>query len=132
MGKGKGHRRTAIPGSGSQALCVEWVRRFESESVRTRQDGGFGFPTVGTSVKHSRQWPLSLGRDMHAIKSELEFADILPVDAAIVFVNFQWSGQSRLSAAVVSEWERTSNLWGLNCPPYSVSDLMKSRQSPLG
>jgi len=54
------------------------------------------------------------------VRTESEFAKILRADRAIVFIDFAWSGQARLSAAVIKEWERTSNTWGLDCPVYSV------------
>jgi hypothetical protein len=55
-------------------------------------------------------------RLMQDISNEAEFARLLKASHAIVFIDFAWSGQARLSAAVITEWERTSNLWGLNCP----------------
>jgi hypothetical protein len=52
---------------------------------------------------------------MHLVESESEFARILQADRVILFIDFAWSGQARLSAALIQEWERTSHLWGLNC-----------------
>ena len=51
---------------------------------------------------------------MTSVSTRSEFERILEADRAIIFIEFDWSGQSRLSAAVVAEWERTANVWDLN------------------
>ncbi|MFO0950185.1 MAG: hypothetical protein U0835_03350 [Isosphaeraceae bacterium] len=57
---------------------------------------------------------------MREIADEADFAWLLTARQAILFVDFDWSAQSKLSASVVVEWERTSHLWGLNEPVYRV------------
>jgi hypothetical protein len=48
---------------------------------------------------------------MHAIESEHQFASALSERCAIVFLDFEWSGQASLSRAVVAEWERSWAIW---------------------
>jgi hypothetical protein len=57
---------------------------------------------------------------MRPLLADADFAEILIADRAIVFIDFAWSGQSMLTAAVIEEWERTSNIWGLDCPVFKV------------
>ncbi|QEH35572.1 hypothetical protein OJF2_41250 [Aquisphaera giovannonii] len=57
---------------------------------------------------------------MQLITSEAEFAAILEMDRAIVFLDFAWSGQAGISAAAAEEWERTSHLWRLDCLVFKV------------
>jgi hypothetical protein len=57
---------------------------------------------------------------MLLISTDSEFAAILEAGRALIFLDFEWSGQSKLSAAVIQEWERTSNIWGLDCPVFRV------------
>jgi hypothetical protein len=48
---------------------------------------------------------------MTSVSSDEEFAKVLRAHRAILFVDFAWSGQAKLSAALVQEWERTLHLW---------------------
>jgi hypothetical protein len=57
---------------------------------------------------------------MQPITTESEFAEVLQAVRSILFIDFEWSGQARLSAAVINEWERTSNIWVLDCPVFKV------------
>jgi hypothetical protein len=76
---------------------------------------------------------------MQPLSTDSKFEAILTADRAILFVEFVWSGQSQLSAAVIREWERTSHAWGLNCPVSivrpddlpSVTDWMKAHRPQL-
>ncbi len=57
---------------------------------------------------------------MQSVATEAEFAQVFRADHAIIFIDFAWSGQAWLSAAVIGEWERTSNVWGVGCPVFKV------------
>ena len=77
---------------------------------------------------------------MHFVTTESEFARLLQADRAIVFVDSAWSGQARLSAAVINEWEQTCSVWGVDCPVHcvksdeapSVASWMKTQGAKLG
>ncbi len=76
---------------------------------------------------------------MELIKTEFAFQQILRADRALIFLDFAWSGQARLSAAVINEWERTSNIWGVDCPIFcvrpdelpAIHDWIKTRKDQL-
>jgi hypothetical protein len=63
---------------------------------------------------------------MQSISTDLQFAAILDADRAIVFIGVDWSLQSRLSAAVIEEWERKTRAWGFGCPVHIVNPELHS------
>ena len=65
---------------------------------------------------------------MRLLSTDSEFAAVLSADRAILFVDSEWSVQSRLSAAVIEEWERNSNLWGLH---YTVFRVRPDDRGPV-
>lgn len=48
---------------------------------------------------------------MQSIESERHFRSILTASTAVLFLDFEWSIQAKLSGSVVSEWERTWPIW---------------------
>ena len=48
---------------------------------------------------------------MKDIGSIAEFQQMLTLEQAILFLDFSWSGQSKLSGLLINEWERTWNIW---------------------
>lgn len=48
---------------------------------------------------------------MRTLQSREEFESAIRAETAILFLDFEWSGQAQLSRSVISEWERTWALW---------------------
>lgn len=51
---------------------------------------------------------------MKGLHTDSQFESTLNSDRAIIFIECERPDQSRRSASVIREWERTSGRWGLN------------------
>jgi hypothetical protein len=80
---------------------------------------------------------------MQTLKTQQQFDRATQQSNAIIFVDFDWSGQAQLSKLVVSEWERTWAVWNprvsasiwIVCPddqPWVVECLPKDSRDNAG
>jgi hypothetical protein len=80
---------------------------------------------------------------MKTVPDEATFGNILRAETAILFFDFDWSGQARLSRLILQEWERTAAIWNpgedisiwrvlLDDQPWAVAWLPKDHDDLAG